>query len=161
MFGLIGSLIGWIAYHLGLRTDAASASGSLHAKVKYLNDTTVPAVTTSVNANVATRQKPRGTAAYGTFSTTSTAYVTAKSVSGTGKFLGCRFYGTGGTPYPAYCRITIDGVQIGEVSTDSASWVQFSLAGATAFSFKTSLLIEIRTGNVSFTTYVDWIYEVE
>lgn len=34
MFGLIGSLIGWLSYHLGIRgTDTASATGSLHGKV--------------------------------------------------------------------------------------------------------------------------------
>ena len=41
MFGLIGSLIGWIAYHLGLRTDVASSTGSLHAKVKDIADTKI------------------------------------------------------------------------------------------------------------------------
>lgn len=41
MFGMIGALIGWLSYHLGLRTDAASSTGSLHAKVKYLSSTQV------------------------------------------------------------------------------------------------------------------------
>lgn len=41
MFGLIGSLIGWMSYVLGLRTDAASSSGSLHAKVKAIADTSI------------------------------------------------------------------------------------------------------------------------
>lgn len=30
--GFISAIIGWLQYHLGLRTDTASSTGSLHAK---------------------------------------------------------------------------------------------------------------------------------
>ena len=37
--GFISAIIGWLSYHLGLRTDAASATGSLHAKLADVKDT--------------------------------------------------------------------------------------------------------------------------
>lgn len=37
--GVIGTVLGWLGYHVGLRTDAASATGSLHAKVSDVKDT--------------------------------------------------------------------------------------------------------------------------
>ena len=34
MFGLLGAVLGWLSYHLGIRgTDTASATGSLHSKL--------------------------------------------------------------------------------------------------------------------------------
>jgi hypothetical protein len=36
--GIVGTVIGWLSYQMGLRTDAADASGSLHAKVKNVAD---------------------------------------------------------------------------------------------------------------------------
>lgn len=36
--GVIGTILGWVGYQLGMREDAASATGSLHAKVKTAND---------------------------------------------------------------------------------------------------------------------------
>ena len=36
--GIVGTVIGWLGYQMGLRTDAADASGSLHAKVKNVAD---------------------------------------------------------------------------------------------------------------------------
>lgn len=44
--GLISAIIGWLQYHLGLRTDAASASGSLHAKVVNANNHIIAAQNT-------------------------------------------------------------------------------------------------------------------
>src|SRR5690554_813914 len=38
MFGMMEALLSFIRRQVGLRTDAASASGSLHAKVKTAND---------------------------------------------------------------------------------------------------------------------------
>ncbi len=36
--GIVGTVIGWLGYQMGLRTDAADASGSLHAKIKNIVD---------------------------------------------------------------------------------------------------------------------------
>jgi hypothetical protein len=33
---MFGALIGWLRIHLGLKTDTASATGSLHAKTAYI-----------------------------------------------------------------------------------------------------------------------------
>lgn len=50
--GVIGTILGWVGYQLGMRTDTASATGSLHAKVKDVK---------SAVSNVQTSmQKPRG-----------------------------------------------------------------------------------------------------
>jgi len=38
LFGLMGTVLGWLGYQVGQRTDAANASGSLHAKVKDIAD---------------------------------------------------------------------------------------------------------------------------
>lgn len=40
--GVIGTILGWVGYQLGMRTDAASATGSLHAKVKAFTDNYTP-----------------------------------------------------------------------------------------------------------------------
>ena len=50
--GVIGTILGWVGYQLGMRADAASATGSLHAKVKD-----VKSAVSSVQTNM---QKPRG-----------------------------------------------------------------------------------------------------
>lgn len=39
MFGIMEALLSFIRRQVGLRTDAASATGSLHAKLEYLMDT--------------------------------------------------------------------------------------------------------------------------
>lgn len=38
MGGVIGTVLGWLGYSVGLRDDAASASGSVHGKLKELRD---------------------------------------------------------------------------------------------------------------------------
>ncbi len=38
MMGLAGEMIGWLGYHLGLRTDGSDPSGSLHAKAVDLKN---------------------------------------------------------------------------------------------------------------------------
>jgi hypothetical protein len=37
--GVIGTVLGWLGYSVGLRDDAASASGSVHGKLKNLWNT--------------------------------------------------------------------------------------------------------------------------
>lgn len=49
MFGLVGALIGYLTYQQGLRTDVASATGSLHAKVA------------DIKANLGVKSVQRGT----------------------------------------------------------------------------------------------------
>jgi hypothetical protein len=86
--GLIAAIIGWLQYHLGLRTDAASASGSLHAKIGELRNTVV----SQIGVVLGTVQKPR-TLAIGNYSIPSShGQYTVLNVSGKGKLNGLRLY---------------------------------------------------------------------
>jgi len=38
MFGVVGTMIGWLSNQLGLKTDVASATGSVHAKIGDLKN---------------------------------------------------------------------------------------------------------------------------
>lgn len=53
----MGTVLGWLGYQVGQRTDAADATGSLHAKIpdikNYLSSTIYSYLTNTVNANVA------------------------------------------------------------------------------------------------------------
>lgn len=53
--GVIGTIIGWLGYHLGLRTDAASSTGSAHGKLgdikSYLVNTIYAYLTGTVMAS--------------------------------------------------------------------------------------------------------------
>lgn len=37
--GIIGTVLGWLGYHVGQRTDAANAIGSLHSKITDVKNT--------------------------------------------------------------------------------------------------------------------------
>jgi hypothetical protein len=55
--GVIGTVLGWLGYQVGLRTDVADAAGSLHAKVKNIADKNIIAhgtVIKSIQRGVAT-----------------------------------------------------------------------------------------------------------
>jgi hypothetical protein len=81
--GIISAIIGWLQHHLGLRTDTASATGSLHAKVKEARDTILGK--DIVNYGTAIKSIQRGTIAIGTPLVSNTATIsavnTAKSVT--------------------------------------------------------------------------------
>lgn len=109
--GLIAAIIGWLQYHLGLRTDAASASGSLHAKMGDIKNTIASQIATVLG----TVQKPR-TFAIGNYSIPAGyGQYTVLNVSGKGKLNGLRLYaGLGGHNSGDYLNLLIyvDGVQV-------------------------------------------------
>ena len=166
--GVIGTIIGWTGYQLGQRTDGADAAGSLHSKVKYLNDNKIPTTETNINNNVNTRQKPRG-AIKGLATTSSTSYATALDISGKGCLKWMKVKTNSGIN--CYFKVTVDGNVTTELSTLSTSYIYpiaFSDLSNIEFSatpiaidleFKTSLKIEFyATGGVAF---ANWIYSAE
>ena len=178
----INKLLAFLRRQVGLRTDAASATGSLHGKVKHLNDTTVPAVTTSVNANVNTRTAPRGVAGVpGSFTTTQTTYQTALNITGTrGKLIALSIHSTG-SPVTVQLQLTVDGFVIGTNMTSEGATpndqifypTQLLLGQNPAFQslanggrpqvdlhFKSSLKLAIRSTDGQ-TVIVRWLYETE
>lgn len=89
----------FIRRQVGLRTDEASASGSLHAKIG------------DVKSYLSSLQKPRSTVAIG--SGTPTPGSTLLEVSGKGVLTWLWLWKDFPTPYGGV-RITIDGVVVGE-----------------------------------------------
>lgn len=53
MIGFLGTVVGWLQYHVGVRTDAANASGSLHAKVSDAKNKIAQKVSPSENQKFA------------------------------------------------------------------------------------------------------------
>ncbi len=53
MIAFLGTVIGWLQYQVGVRTDAASASGSLHAKVSDAKNKIAQKVSPSENQKFA------------------------------------------------------------------------------------------------------------
>lgn len=96
--GLISAIIGWLQYHLGLRTDAASSSGSLHGKMAELR--------TYLYSNISLVQKPRTTQVKGSFSTTSSTFVTALSITGKGRLVILQGYSSSNA---SWIKIIVDG----------------------------------------------------
>lgn len=161
--------------NIGSKTDTASATGSLHAKVKDLKDNGSPAI-----------QKPRGAAGTpGSCSNTGTSYNTALNITGKGKLKALAIYRAGGSTSVIKLRLTIDGVVVAEGCTPNITNTYyyplplFLLTNAAAtqawdtaandgkannaeISFKSSLKIEIcaPTGTSSYGT-VYWQYEKE
>ena len=93
--GVIGTILGWVGYQLGMRADAASATGSLHAKVKDVKS----AVSTIAGKNIinhgsAIKSIQRGTIQLSTSETSKTATISSVSTSKTMlNFLGARAAG--------------------------------------------------------------------
>lgn len=174
MFDVLGAVLSFIRRQIGLRTDAADVAGSLHAKVKQLNDTTVP-------NQVATRQAPRGpvNAGGGYCFTAAETLRTVLNITGKGRLIGASVYAkatgdafkltvdgqifktaTMGTAdafnYPPHnflgggVNITFAGDNIN--FTTSGSWRNLEIE------FKTSLKIEV-TGSID--TVVRWLYSTE
>ncbi len=183
MFGLPEALMSFIRRQVGLRTDAASSTGSLHAKVKYLIDTSIAGILSAVQQ----RQTPRGVvAAAGSYSTGATSYGTALNITGKGALKAIAVKGAGS--YHATVKITIDGVVINELNSQDSTYLQYPVAnnslnwllnigGANSYGFdviandgnpqiftlefNTSLKIELKAEDINDTVYVYWFYEKE
>lgn len=113
--GVIGTVIGWVGYQVGLRTDSASSSGSLHAKIAELR--------TYVNTQVGTRKKPEGTMPPVSYNTTVNDYQTALNVSGAGTLIAIAVLKANSSDIPSI-QITIDGsvVMTGKVGGTRDKW---------------------------------------
>jgi hypothetical protein len=112
MFGLPEALMSFIRRQVGLRTDTADATGSLHAKIADLKEF------------AGTLQKPRGPISGGAlFSTYSDQYLTALDLQGKGRLVTLQFHNTDKDGY-AYLRLTIDGqlVTWGRSQANTAVW---------------------------------------
>lgn len=115
--GLIAAIIGWLQYHLGLRTDAASASGSLHAKMGDIKNTIASQIATVLG----TVQKPRALA-IGSYSIPAGyGQYTVLNVSGKGKLNGLRIYGQSDYEPCFGVSIYIDGVLMSSTTIDNYS----------------------------------------
>lgn len=106
MFGMAEAMLSFLRRQVGLRTDAASATGSLHAKVKDVKS----AVSTIAGKNIinhgsAIKSIQRGTIQLSTSETSKTATISSVSTSKTMlNFLGARAassYSTFSGPYGA------------------------------------------------------------
>ena len=92
MFGMAEAMLSFLRRQVGLRTDAASATGSLHAKVKDVKS----AVSTIAGKNIinhgsAIKSIQRGTIQLSTSETSKTATISSVSTSKTMlNFLGAR-----------------------------------------------------------------------
>ena len=170
MFGMMEALISFVRRQVGLRTDAASASGSLHAKLKNVVDNAIP-----------TLQKPRALqGAPGSFITVETTYQTALDITGRGRLIALGLERT--ALGRQYVKVTIDGTLVAAGRGDipaGGGWVypigKFILntddsdvgfasveEGGSALvdlSFKTSLKIE--THGTDNGLYIHWQYELE
>lgn len=172
-----GVIYGWMRRQVGQRSDTADAAGSVHAKIvelrAYLAGTYLTALTNLITA----RQKPRYFV-MGSYTTSSTSYVTALSVTGAGKLnvlkltttdstpsyeiyvngskvlAGRKSSGSGATWYPDlnFLLTNSDGTD-----TLSSTGVYDNMAGG--ISFSTSFEIKVKVGSGSLTAY--WAYERE
>jgi len=165
LFGaIVGQVGSWLYSLVGSDSDSASASGSVHAKIKELRTAL---------------QKPRGAAgAFGSYTTTASTYATALSITGKGSLKWLQL----GSPesHMLYCRVTIDGYIVHSAriaatsgvwypaadflfSTDpkvTAGWSQTAPMGLLDLNFKTSLVLEVY-GQGGVTAILKWYYELE
>ena len=150
---------------IGKKTDAASATGSLFARIAYIVNTIIP-----------TLKKPRGLhGAPGSFTTALTTYQTALSITGKGRLV----YLAAATASNSTgdIQIEIDGtlVALASIGTTSGDlWYPdkqfpFNVLAATFastgdphldMSFKESLVIYIKA-DMGGGAYVYWQYENE
>jgi hypothetical protein len=165
MFGLPEALMSFIRRQVGLRTDAAAASGSLHAKVKDIADNVLP-----------TLQKPRGPAGVaGVLMTDTGSLVTALDITGRGRLVGLMLNQTSVTN-PSVV-VTVDGYAVasgasqlgaGGVSYPDKSYYvyggSFSADGQprnAEINFVSSLKIQINSGGAGQQGTIRWFYELE
>ncbi len=178
MFGLGEALLSFMRRQVGLRTDTASSTGSLHAKVKDAKNNII----SEANSIKSTLQRPRGVHGIpGSFSTTQTEYQTALSVTGKGKLTHLAMATTSANT--GYVKITIDGAVIayGSVietggkrhyptsdlpftTTEMTTPPNFDADGSpknAEFSYKASLKIELKSHNQGHNIIAYWQYEHE
>lgn len=104
----------------------------------------------------------------GSFITSSTSFVTALEVTGSGRLTSLRLHQTGGSSGGVYWKLTMDGKIISEGDTSGYTnayvtngfW-RTSDDGTLDISFKESLKIEIRAINASYPANTYWLYEIE
>jgi len=128
--GVIGTILGWVGYQLGMRTDAASATGSLHAKVKTANDRIGTANPSSGGTDTLFKYDrkifDRLDEEYEPFSfaknvSIPTSWTAVKNVTGRSGFLFSAGMLSHSNSYTFYIRITIDGAVVFYGRTSSSS----------------------------------------
>ncbi len=166
MFGIMEALLGFIRRQVGLRTDAASASGSVHAKVTDVKDT------------LATIQKPRTSNEIGSFNSGSlgTDYVQVGLITGRGMLMELQFYNSSGSVFGGNLRVTVDDTVVytlpvniaGETTEYPNSGFYFG-GGVSAtgnsynamLSFKSSLKLEANKTSEYGNFQIKWRTELE
>jgi len=167
---MMEALISFVRRQIGLRTDSASASGSLHAKVGDLKNFTSSLQTTVLNS----LQKPRGPAgAAGSFMTTSTEFVTVLDIAGKGRLVGLFLHQT--TKNNPSVIVTVDGhvlangassLDVGGYSYPAKDYYFYSQGFTNdgdprnaEINFKASLKLQLKTLGGQAT--LRWLYELE
>ena len=171
--GLIAPLLG-LLHQIGQREDSADATGSLHAKVGDLKNSTSSLQTTVLNS----LQKPRGAPVRGVGEAPdSESYLTLLNITGKGQLL--FIYLTAKEPVTTTVRVSIDNVVVSEgcSETSSGSTKRFPVNFLTVdpsypmyskdnaahvlnIPFKSGLKIEARKDGF-YTSRVYWIYVLE
>ena len=170
MFGLNEALMSFIRRQVGLRTDGASATGSLHAKARDIKNEVV----SSINA-INTRQAPRSAKYMGRGRYDKTDEITLLNVSGRGTLLWLWMHYDADTPGGGVI-ITVDGVDILEggdtIQRNATGWfvpaadgvlsVVTAYAAPIMLDFASSLKIRTKPG-ISGTNraYIYWVYSKE
>lgn len=164
----------FIRRQVGLRTDEASASGSLHAKARDIKNEVVSSRNTIIT-NINTRQAPRSAKYIGSGSYNKIDEITLLDVSGRGTLLWLWVYRDADSPCGGVI-ITVDGVDIleggGSMPRDTTAWfvpaadgelsVVTACAAPIMLDFASSLKIRTKPG-ISGTNPADiyWVYSKE
>ena len=128
--GVIGAILGWVGYQLGVRADAASATGSLHAKAKTANDrigtANPPSGGTDTLFKYDRKIFDRLDEEYEPFSfaknvSIPTSWTAVKNVTGRSGFLFSAGVLSHSSYYTFYIRITIDEAVVFYGQTSSSS----------------------------------------
>jgi len=169
MFGMMEALLSFLRRQVGLRTDAANAAGSLHAKVTDIVSNKLPPI-----------QKARGILLAGSYSTgTLGTWFTALNIAGRGRLVGLLAYNNYANGVSV--KVTVDGNVINSTTTPGGSvvatyyplvnwlfgggWDTTGNPRNAELHFKSSLKIEMLVNdnpNVADESgAVYWIYEIE
>ena len=174
MFGLNEALMSFIRRQVGLRTDGASATGSLHAKARDIKNEVVSSRNTIIT-NINTRQAPRSAQYTGRGLYNSDNEITLLNVSGRGTLLWLWMYRDSATPRGGVI-ITVDGVDIleggGDIPRDTTAWfvpaanqelgLVTDCAAPIMLDFTTSLQIRTKTGfSGANAAHIYWVYSKE
>lgn len=166
MFGMMEALLSFFRRQVGLRTDAASATGSVHAKVTDVKDT------------LATIQRPRTSQEIGLFSGNSldANYVQAGLITGRGMLMELQFYNSSSSVFGGNLRVTVDDTVVytlpvnisGETTEYPNSGFYFGGNVSTTgnsynamLSFKSSLKLEVNRTSEYGNFQIKWRTELE